>query len=1364
MSILDEAVLSGDKTDDDKILVSLSSTNKGNVDMINLEDDDIFRYEEQKDKESTTTIFPIDADISVKESELNFLTQNGFEERTHQHSTSYLTFYSRAHQKYYIQTKTIQNLQLSDFNVFRLGHTLHYANYYNYARLFVLDVDCLCKKEGQETMSHIDENHAYHVAKYACDEIRKSIPGIKDVLYTIFGRECGFHIYFNVPVSFFMNILLLKRINEKLKSTNFIIECPQFMPLPYSAKISGLRYEPISKKNQPNIEYSFIYKDQFFFYDCVDISDNSYNNDTSLIKISYENESNIYIKHTPCFKQYSEILFYKFKYKIKNIEYSDKTLWKYSFETLAKVWVEYYRNRDEWQVGPKQFPISDKDNYITTEEEKNNETEDIVQVELNENDKQLYTDFFLKINENVFFQKNNNDPSLFIHYSKRFNYVYFQHYLAAFYSYHITKVNITDLKCFLETIYDIDNNIVFRHLQYFDQVTYKFYPDFNEILSYLNVLYIYDMQPNDTVDKIINTYLENKLKLNADAFIKLLNSSDKIKYKTKLNEFCDFYLNALKDLRLCVYTNQEFYIFINDRYDKDHKKLPCLHNWFDVNLYADIDKITKRIIQFKAHEFYQDNPWCLSTHMFQTQVGVFNSVTGLVTKTSFLLKFRQTRIFPFYKSTDIFINNKIIEMQKKSNFCYNVLKEKLTDMFIYFRIIPAIMELGASDIIEEHDVEETILILSELSDDHSVFFFIDLYKIHPVFIYNTMLFIDKYNFNGSYVALIIRIFRHNISEPWVDFFNQFNKNITFEKKETYMETLQSLKIPNSNNVFSKQFCLHSFMVSLLIIKCPKFNNYVNNFIEYYDLSCKENLLNYYKTNDYLENQQLTEIQNVFENYLKNKINKSTKDKAYLQCNETFYKIMKDKIFGESLSMDESMFVELIFRLCSSFNFTRYKIYLFLDVLTTYYLPINENRFINVLYGTGDNGKTHWCEIINCLFAGSVCQINNLDSNEARSHIASSYSAVIVNEVKYLTENVMKAISGNDISYYSTFYTQKLTPSTHNSALFGATNCIISFKNKNIDTASIKRFLVIELIGKIRNDCNISCKDFFINFIKKEFLIGVTKNVPRILSHYLCFFIFSRFLDNRNSLYVTNIDIHNEDTENYQKEVYRENNVFYNFIHNMGLRFAPNFFMKSKDILNLARRYIDDNNKYIKNINQFVDEFFKFKKINLFNDEYVDDIQQEHVIEYIKSNFTTVYCQDKFISNVNLQNRLSLVKQSTLQANVVRFFKSQNAYDSKQKIYPNTMFIKQNWDNEETNNKECISDDEEINCSSSTSIDTTTIIDKYNNDVKNDNRITTTTNIEPSTQESYLFSNSCNGGYVKVSSKKKIKLYTSVLDL
>ncbi|ABO45421.1 unknown [Gryllus bimaculatus nudivirus] len=1325
---------------------SSSFTDNGTVD-ITMDEKQIDEEEENEDE-----AFPIDRDSNVKEQELKFLLQNGYEERTCQHSSFYLTIYSRAHQKYYVQTKSTRNIQISDFAIFNLGHTLQYANYYNYARLFVLDVDCLCKREKHETISHIDENHAFYVAKCAYDEIRRSIPEV-DPLYTIFGRECGFHIYFNIPVSFFMNTLLLKRINESLKSTNFIIECPQFMPLPYSAKMSGLRYEPLSpkkKKCHPNINYSFTYNDKFYFYDCVDMSDDSYNSDTCLIKINYENESVMYIKYTPSVKQFTETLFYKFKYKIKSIEYSDKSLWKYPFEAIAEIWTKYYRDRNEWQVGPKHITKT----LIEKTKEKETEDDSVIQVELTENDKQIYSVFFLKINKIVFLENHSDNPSLFIHYSKRFNYINFQHYLAAFYSYFITKIDINEMKRFLGIIYDTNNEIVKRNILYFDQITYKFYPELNEILSYLNVLFVYDIHPDDSIDKIINTYLESKLNLDTDSFIKILNSSDKIKYKNYLNNFCEIYINALKDLHLCIYTNKEFYVFINDYYDKDHKKLPSLHNWFDVNLYADIEKITKRIINFKAHEFYHDNPWCLGTHMFQTQVGVFNSVTGLVTKTSFLLKFKQLRIFPFYKNIDIFINDKIIDMQKKSNFCYNILKEKLTDMFMYFRVVPAIMELGTSDIIEEHDVEEMILILSELSDDHSVFFFIDLYKIHPMFIYNTMLFIDKYNFTGCYVTLIMTIFKQNITEPWDEFFDIY-KNVLFEKKESYMKTLQTLKTPNSNNIFSKQFCLHSFIVSLLIIKCPKFKNYVNNFIKYYELSSEENLLNYYTSKDFKENEKLTEIQSIFNLYLKNKIKKETNAGAYLQCNKTFYKIMKCKIFGENLSVDESTFVELIFRLCSSFNFTRYKIYLFLDILTTYYLPINENRFINILYGTGDNGKTHWCEIINCLFAGSVCQINNLDSNEARSHIASSYSAVIVNEIKYLTENIMKAISGNDKSDYSTFYTQKLTPSTHNSALFGATNCVISFKNKNIDTASIKRFLVIELIGKIRNDCNISCKDFFINFIKKEYLIGVTQNVPRVLSHYLCFLIFSRFLDNRNSLYVTNIDIHNEDTENYQKEVYRENNIFYNFIHNMGLRFAPNFFMKSKDILNLARKYIDENNKFIKNINQFIDEFFKFKKVNLFNDEYVDDIQQENVIEYIKINFSTISCINKYISNVDLQKKLSLVKQSTLQANAVRFFKSQNTFDSILKIYPNKMFVKQNWDNEEH-----ASDDENIiNCTSSSSFPVATIINEFDDE---DDRITTTTTNLCKT--SYTFSNSSNGGSVKVSSKKKAKFYTSVLNL
>lgn len=208
---------------------------------------------------------PIDTNTSMYSREMIFINDIGFDLKPMDDTTittdpEATIIYSRCLKTHYIWPKEqpiTVNMLKSKFE--KTGHTISIDYTRTYNRLFALDLDCICRTKALSIVSHLDENQVQQIVTtmlaVMTKDLRLSMTQRKAIKYSVWRNGCGFHIYTNFPVSLPTHLELCQRITAELVYGHFIIEVPNNMPLPCSAKVFE---QPYIEVNVPDISFNSI--------------------------------------------------------------------------------------------------------------------------------------------------------------------------------------------------------------------------------------------------------------------------------------------------------------------------------------------------------------------------------------------------------------------------------------------------------------------------------------------------------------------------------------------------------------------------------------------------------------------------------------------------------------------------------------------------------------------------------------------------------------------------------------------------------------------------------------------------------------------------------------------------------------------------------------------------------------------------------------------------------------------------------------------------------------------------------------------------------------------------------------------------
>lgn len=153
-------------------------------------------------------------------------------------------------------TNVIQLKQLKSFFE-NTGHSYAIQSTASYVIPFILDLDCnICKKTPGKCLPMVQSY--IEILKVHLQELLSAVLQKKVTCY-VFKREnrCNLHVYFDFNVSIILYEELIQYIENMWLSdycTKYTIDCPENLPLPYSAKEDGEVYLP---KNEYNINWNF---------------------------------------------------------------------------------------------------------------------------------------------------------------------------------------------------------------------------------------------------------------------------------------------------------------------------------------------------------------------------------------------------------------------------------------------------------------------------------------------------------------------------------------------------------------------------------------------------------------------------------------------------------------------------------------------------------------------------------------------------------------------------------------------------------------------------------------------------------------------------------------------------------------------------------------------------------------------------------------------------------------------------------------------------------------------------------------------------------------------------------------------------
>lgn len=1218
--------------------------------------------------------------------------------------------YSQCTQEYYVKCDETSIMARDLQEIFETtGHGLTIAYELSYVRPFALDLDCMfCHSKHSD--SHLSELKVYEVFKDVELFLRKID---KRAIISIWNLKCGYHIYSNVFVSLNIHEQITNCLNAKyMNDLEIFVEMPKFMPLPYSAKVPGIVYRQ-SFQNDAELDNLIVFSGsaRFYYYDNCEISANRCNDECIALNTVVGQEFmsfrlGVCRKNTiPNFKNIISVQFVddaqknqhvKLDAYLQNIISNNHSLTMNTTTTVATM----------------EHAIS-----LSTTTINNNHQEEVSKIFVNYsclNNDEVFMDivrvnrtkletYLTQFNTLYFANRepvsiiNDDDDTLNLYVFDKFvqcsaihsGGLNIQHYVVSLQKL-LQGIAEDKFYYFIRTLYaDVsdDDASISHFLKNYNMIVARLYSyDVTSILMYLR-LYITDkITASMSTSEIFDLLACNRLGVESPtAFMQKLYGMPTKVQKERIEVFMNLMVRICEECHLLQSFKNRLYI-LNDTmfFYEPIEQIPFFVNWFNKDI---SDTVVKNLLKSKSPKF-EVNTFCENNEfMVATSVGMFNTITGLYSTKTPLVKFNKGRFSVVWPMDRLLItydeqNNDILKNRSIVNSVVNNIRNNCDTMFVEFLLRPALSSMR--EVWDITNVQEFMEKLQQHKSLPNMTNMIEFFPFNRQFVVYLLELLCAHGLtilcNYSKLCQVVLMHKKNSksvsSKDWLENYNQVfrTKYQTDEDcstlfdcndpNETYYKRLSSFRCTYASfEDIDERLAIIGITLAAAFTKCYSFRTLCRAF------NCTdipEPSMHYKDAEEY----DITSIPSI----------------------EGFWSIYNRAI--ERMMLDpndqfEKRLYIMALQLCMSTNFKEDATREVLNIYSTLMVPINVLKKIYVLFGEQSTGKSHILNILMELMHPSGHSLNDLEEAQSRSGLASTSLFLRCNELKVLNPSLIKSITGNDPLSNKIFFSQKYElPLSGQASVFAATNVHVEFREfKNrvnyIDRAVVDRFHTVQLRGKqVHQQSHNSFVDSIFAMIgSDQYFISSTKLSLKESANALQWLMYENYMITRNEEnYTPYIDVDFEDSVNYRHMINKNNNLVYDILSNCGICEEPGFFMMSKTLTRIVSRDFMSsgdngagngsgtlktgslvNPTRISAYEKFKSQFKTYYHIDLSIKQNIKipDFQLEGLVLNIKENLRTEKDENSVIMEEDLMKRLKVYMDGIEKENALTYFKRIN---------------------------------------------------------------------------------------------------------
>lgn len=1197
---------------------------------------------------------PIDNCTETFQQEYNFLDKYHLEVYKYYENDLASVVYSRNLKTHYLW-KLDRPLDTNALNEFKLtGHTLTIDYTKTYCRAFALDLDCLCRCRPQ-TMVHISEGLILEI-QTALLKVFESILRIPaaSVKFSIWKNKCGYHMYSNIFVSLPTHLYLKRAIEVQFNMRPVIFEVPDLMPLPYSAK---RRYEPYTQVTSDcilnkmhltmctNKKYLELFQYSNVYIDGRTVAHiNTMLGDTYLVRLP----TAIYQTGVP------KVV------NVKSISMDPSFLYMRQFEIYIMSMVTTF-NKENSNIGAtdlSDFGVEDRFSLRRFMSDFNNKFAYSGGNGVNNpigigNSHGLNN---IADNDNMHSTIIENPSETCEHFIQisavehgGFN---LQHYTAALY-HAMDMKNFEMFRKLLLVIYKpLLNNYasVKKFIKRINLATYQAYHETSEnIINHLHYLHRHNVDPTHDFNTRINTIMCSIMNMvSYEEYAKKLTKLNRDDLDKAIIQLLTTFMNIFVELRL-VYFNRmcsRYYIlcpstgthYISISKLSDTNLPSILRNWIGNSPAASL--ILRNNLEH-CHDIYSPGDISFSTNsfMFSTELGVFNSATGMyVSNTRFIQfnKYRRKSIWnPILSSKKMHYNQNetIIESMKIAKFYTKFMHTRLIELYTHAIIAPAFIQMRKILSVEECMLTQLINIFAQHTNFECMYFLVEYFPFDPKIIYLLAHLCNEYDGLDillSYRTMRSRIFNFNdvSCKVWRDKLMPIIDSATFDDTcDLYMDKLLSLRGPHIQDL-NRDTYLFIVLILACIVKCPAYNMFVTAF-----------------------NIKIPEIHKHHEAYTT--FNYTT---TLTSMRENFDRA-RTIVFGEKLSKFDNSLIDECISICMSTNFIPETTSNYLATIGLSFLPINIQKKIIVFHGDGDVGKSLICNKLQEIANPQVGRFNDLSKVLQRSNVA-EYSVTIISELKLLVPSEIKSITGNDPESTMKFYSQNYELQTMQSLMYGATNVHVKFHGSSttdVDRTTVNRLYAILLTGR-QCPANVPQANLLTMMTNGCYYTGILSVDITESAISLAWLAYCTYYLQRDQNYHPYLNTSSPACRDYQNTVYYNNSKLYRFLVNLGIIDEPGFFISKSELLRIVSQNFDKNDRNsFPNQFAFITNFEQQTNISLTKSDIVPNFQQSGLIQHIFSNMAAIQDKDSKITGDDITQHLKIYTSNEHKSNAFQYF-------------------------------------------------------------------------------------------------------------
>lgn len=1132
------------------------------------------------------------------------------------------------------------------------GHTLNIDYVKTYTRNAAWDIDCICRK--YPVSNHNNENIINNLCGVIIDQMRITIEKNLNIICSIWRKNCGFHIYTNIRVSLPLHLHLTHILQIKTSQmdefTSVIIEFPEKMPLPYSAKVTNDPYLPVLV-NQQHMNIKFTDLSSNFFYECITIDDVSTEHEICMLQtnntpLRYINLKKVYqnctefnfgsviycqLNHSFGYMDilYKYIIFTKEDLSLNSLSTENATS---DCEFLNK-FIKYY-NKYVWN-------LDDSDNW-----------------QLFFNDAFMRTGSLDLQHFIVLIQKYIGDIE-----KKKINYDKF-------------KENLKDLFRTAEfTDEDINYHLAEHIIQNYNPLTYNSYATtFSDMIIYLKTYTIFEITPFMTQHEIITNIMKSKLNVNdIEKYCGVIDKKDKkdgdrtVQMKKIFNE----YINILILFKY-LQKNDAHWWLSNEKGHYDSKnsmnaiQLPGISMWFSQK--SIICELNRQIQHFES-QFQNNDLWTQNNFFMSTNVGDFNSISGLYFSRIPFLRFslyREKMIWPKNCSPKMYLKQNADILKTRSEYLTYIenIESIVDNLYIHYQLIPAILNVKHCAFIQQSHISDFFLILFKYEDYFpKLHFLLESFPMNLQYIgslmslfleYSVDVLFDYERLRNHICCRGIKLTANDRINFWSSYFKIKSSNLTYDKTaETYFEKIKSL----SSNLIkrpSDKLCFVVAIYGYIISKCSTYNDLLNSF----DIN---NLIEYKPLqNSLYDNFEFGATVDILNKNLERAIQITFSE---TQINDDEQIILLIVSHAISVGFDKDCFVEL-FNMFSNFCVTN-----------------NLTKKIFILHGEKNTGKTRMLDRLQNISKPFQHRCMKLSEVVDRSNVTSRNNIVIINEAKCLEPNEVKAVTGGDSISGKIFFSQSFMGFNTQALLFAATNLDIEFKegNKNVklvDWTTVDRIHAIRFKGEVTNEI----ENFFEYFVTNQhFLQHINKSINEHFTsestNSFLWLIYLWYYKTREVDFLPHINVNNIHVLEYKEKVYSQNNCLIKFLSQCNFKIHKKTYIEKTRFLEIVQNKIDTNQFYYKFMFDFKFDFNFHFRVNIDNLRKIDNILERELFTNIEENFEIEIDEHSNITKQDIMNRTQMYEQIDWRENAIKLFekKNRNHYNTVTGIYESVKF-------------------------------------------------------------------------------------------